>query len=104
VYELDTAKGSSSTRKPFPFANPELRRISRAANRNYHDDLMDIMVDVLSYCMTLLPCARSMSHCRPLGLAQGRDRHSGVEGPSALRTTTRTRSGLDFNCSSIVPL
>ncbi|KAK4112880.1 hypothetical protein N656DRAFT_752982 [Canariomyces notabilis] len=41
--QLYTAVGK---RKPFPFADPQLRQISKAANQNYYDSLIDAMVDI----------------------------------------------------------
>jgi hypothetical protein len=35
-----------SRRKPFPSANEELRQISKTANQNYYNHLMDTMVDI----------------------------------------------------------
>jgi len=41
--QLYTAIGR---RKPFPFADEELRQISKAANQSYYDHLMDALVDI----------------------------------------------------------
>jgi hypothetical protein len=41
--QLYTAVGK---RKPFPFADPQLRQIAKVANQNYYDALIDAMVDI----------------------------------------------------------
>jgi hypothetical protein len=41
-----TPDAATGRKKPFPFANPQLRLIAESASQNYYDELMDVMVDI----------------------------------------------------------
>lgn len=60
-------------RKPFPFANPELRQISKEANQNYYDNLMDAMVDIPGLL-------HDLNNMRQADAGKRRELKKGIEG------------------------